>query len=224
MLLCFVFVFVCLCRPCVQERLGHLSGAEEAMTAIGYLPQGEYLRLDEKRLHSSENEATLKTVDLIAMAKLNELKKAWAVLPARTQPTHAYKCVQAVGCHSAIGKRHNMEDDEIMVDSFCGVETQGYFGLYDGHGGRATVDFVVKALHIVRTNNKLKSACTHARTGCCRSSSSSGRHLISPLCPFFLVNFFSLLFFFFLFLRTWSSTFAATLSATCPRRSSTRTW
>jgi hypothetical protein len=38
----------------------------------------------------------------------------------------------------------------IMVDSFCGVDTQGYFGLYDGHGGRATVDFVVKALHIVR--------------------------------------------------------------------------
>lgn len=37
-----------------------------------------------------------------------------------------------------------------MVDSFCGTDTQGYFGLYDGHGGRATVDFVVKALHIVR--------------------------------------------------------------------------
>lgn len=41
-----------------------------------------------------------------------------------------------------------MEDDEILIDGFCGDRTQGYFGLYDGHGGRGTVDFVVKALHM----------------------------------------------------------------------------
>ena len=115
-----------------QERLGHLEGAEEAMQAIGYMPQGEYLRLDEKRLHAPDNSQMLKAVDQIAMTKLNQLKQQWAELPARTQPSHPYKCVQAVGSHSAIGKRHNMEDDEIMVDEFCGVETQGYFGLYDG--------------------------------------------------------------------------------------------
>lgn len=119
-----------------QERLGHLDGAEEAMTAIGYLPQGEYLRLDEKRVHSPENVQLLRAVDQIAMNKLNQLKQQWAELPARTQPSHAYRCVRAVGSHSAIGKRHNMEDDEIMVDSFCGVETQGYFGLYDGRDCR----------------------------------------------------------------------------------------
>jgi len=95
------------------ERLGHLPGAEAAMTAIGYMAQGEYLRLDETRLHTAENEALLKAVDQIAMKKLNDLKKQWAVLPARTQPNHAYRSVQAVGSHSAIGKRHNMEDDEV---------------------------------------------------------------------------------------------------------------
>jgi protein phosphatase PTC1 len=41
-----------------------------------------------------------------------------------------------------------MEDDEIIVDKFCGNEKQGFFGLYDGHGGRGTVDFVVKTLHV----------------------------------------------------------------------------
>jgi len=130
------------------ERLGHLSGAEAAMGCIGYLPQGEYLRLDETRLHTTDNDNILKAVDIIAMNKLNTLKNQWAVLPERTEPSHAYRCVYAVGSHSAIGKRHNMEDDEIMVDAFCGVDSQGFFGLYDGHGGRATVDFVVKALHI----------------------------------------------------------------------------
>ncbi len=161
------------------ERLGHLPGAEAAMTAIGYVAQGEYLRLDETRLHTADNEALLKAVDQIAMKKLNDLKKQWAVLPARTHATHAYRCVQAVGSHSAIGKRHNMEDDEIMVDSFCGTETQGYFGLYDGHGGRATVDFVVKALHIVRTSSRRQQQRAHAL-----GSESTPHYIlsVSPVC------------------------------------------
>lgn len=131
-----------------QERLGHLAGAEEAMTTIGYVPQGEYLRLDEARIHTPQNEQLLVSLEKQIVAKLNDLKRSWALMPERTEAAHAFRCVQAVGSHSAIGKRHTMEDDEIMVDQFCGVPTQGYFGLYDGHGGRATVDFVVKALHM----------------------------------------------------------------------------
>jgi hypothetical protein len=34
-----------------------------------------------------------------------------------------------------------------LVDQFGGVAHQAYFGLYDGHDTRETVDFVVKALH-----------------------------------------------------------------------------
>jgi protein phosphatase PTC1 len=34
------------------------------------------------------------------------------------------------------------------VDSFCGDTSQGFFGLYDGHGGRASVDFITKSLHM----------------------------------------------------------------------------
>lgn len=132
-----------------QERLGHLQGAEEAMTTIGYLPQGEYLRLDETRIHSPENEAMLVHMEKQVVNKLNELKKQWALMPARTEASHSFSCVHAVGSHSAIGKRHNMEDDEIMIDSYGGDASTGFFGLYDGHGGRATVDFVVKALHMV---------------------------------------------------------------------------
>ena len=119
LLCCLIFLVVSRYRKIKMsnihyvERLGHLPGAEGAMAAIGYLPQGEYLRLDESRLHSQENDSILKAVDELAMKKLNELKKQWTVLPARTQPNHEYKCVQAVGSHSAIGKRHNMEDDEV---------------------------------------------------------------------------------------------------------------
>jgi len=69
-------------------------------------------------------------------------------LPVRLDIHHVYTSVTAAGSHSEVGKRPQMEDDEIIVDGFNGNPKQGFFGLYDGHGGRSTVDYVVKALHI----------------------------------------------------------------------------
>lgn len=42
-----------------------------------------------------------------------------------------------------------MEDDHIMLDEFAGDSSQAFFGVYDGHGGREAVDFVVRSLHEV---------------------------------------------------------------------------
>jgi len=43
--------------------------------------------------------------------------------------------------------RRTMEDAHIVIDKFGGVESQGYFAVYDGHGGRGAVEFVVEQLH-----------------------------------------------------------------------------
>jgi len=42
--------------------------------------------------------------------------------------------------------RRTMEDAHRVVDGFCGVPSQGMFGVYDGHGGRQIVDFIEKQL------------------------------------------------------------------------------
>lgn len=121
-----------------QERLGHLSGAIEAMNAIGYIPIGEYLRLDENRISSQyrdTNANRLKELENYMIDKLNTYRAEWGTLPNRLHSNHIYSAVSAASCYSAIGKRHNMEDDEIIIDSFAGDINQGYFGLYDGHGG-----------------------------------------------------------------------------------------
>jgi hypothetical protein len=131
-----------------QERLGHLTGAIEAMNCIGYMPVGDYLRLDEKKIQSQGNQYILRQLEIIVNNHLNDVRQKWNLLPNRTAMEHIFSAVKAAGSHSAIGKRHNMEDDEIIIDKYCGIEYCGYFGLYDGHGGRATVDFVVKALHM----------------------------------------------------------------------------
>jgi len=37
----------------------------------------------------------------------------------------------------------------LVVDGFDNQPHQGYFAIYDGHGGRGAVDFVAKTLHTV---------------------------------------------------------------------------
>ena len=47
--------------------------------------------------------------------------------------------------------RSTMEDTHRVVDSFCGGEGQGFFAVYDGHGGRGVAEFLEERLdHNVR--------------------------------------------------------------------------
>lgn len=118
------------------------------MSAIGYAPQGDYLKLDEQRVRSDGNIELLKQCRSCIETHLNAIKQKWSMLPNRLNRSHTYTAVQGAGSYSSQGKRTSMEDDEIMIDGFCDDPEQAYFGLYDGHGGRTTVDFVVKALHL----------------------------------------------------------------------------
>lgn len=129
-----------------RERLGSLTGAIEAMNAIGYTEQGEYLRLVESE-RGTDRHAELIELKRILTEHHEQVSKEFESLPVRHSADHTYSSVQGCGEYHAQGRREHMEDDDIVVDQFCGIENQGYFGLYDGHGGRGSVDFVVKTLH-----------------------------------------------------------------------------
>eukprot|EP00026_Physarum_polycephalum_P011982 Phypoly_transcript_12236.p1 GENE.Phypoly_transcript_12236~~Phypoly_transcript_12236.p1 ORF type:complete len:288 (+),score=67.00 Phypoly_transcript_12236:108-971(+) len=60
-----------------------------------------------------------------------------------------YTSVHSVGIsHDRNARfRRSMEDEHVIVDGFGGKEDQGYFAIYDGHGGRGAVDFTAKTLH-----------------------------------------------------------------------------
>lgn len=60
-----------------------------------------------------------------------------------------YTSVRSVGIsHDRNARfRRSMEDEHVIVDGFGGVPQQGYFAIYDGHGGRGAVDFTAKNLH-----------------------------------------------------------------------------
>eukprot|EP00343_Euplotes_focardii_P011087 CAMPEP_0205830738 /NCGR_PEP_ID=MMETSP0206-20130828/42049_1 /ASSEMBLY_ACC=CAM_ASM_000279 /TAXON_ID=36767 /ORGANISM="Euplotes focardii, Strain TN1" /LENGTH=114 /DNA_ID=CAMNT_0053134689 /DNA_START=3 /DNA_END=343 /DNA_ORIENTATION=- len=92
--------------------------------------------------------SALKAIEKIIKDRLTQIKAEFLALPDRIDTSHNFRSVAGAASHSAIGKRPKMEDDEVVVDSFCGEPGTTFFGLYDGHGGRATVDFVVKTLHM----------------------------------------------------------------------------
>lgn len=60
-----------------------------------------------------------------------------------------YTSVSSVGIsHDRNARfRRSMEDEHVIVDGFAGKPDQGYFAIYDGHGGRGAVDFTAKTLH-----------------------------------------------------------------------------
>jgi len=60
-----------------------------------------------------------------------------------------YTSVKSVGIsHDRNARyRRSMEDEHVIIDGFGGHADQGYFAIYDGHGGRGAVDFTAKNLH-----------------------------------------------------------------------------
>lgn len=46
------------------------------------------------------------------------------------------------------------KDTHTHVDGFAGNPKFGYFGVYDGHGGKQAADYIKENLHLVCTTNK----------------------------------------------------------------------
>jgi serine/threonine protein phosphatase PrpC len=81
----------------------------------------------------------------------------------------------AIGIADTIGRRPHMEDEIVIVGQFRGKEEEDMVALFDGHGGRAAVDFVLKKFHLI-LEEKLTSS----------SSSSSSIEMSSILKDAFL--------------------------------------
>jgi len=71
------------------------------------------------------------------------------------QPTVAYTSIKDFGvCADQNWKyRRRMEDAHQMVDKFNGVDTQGFFAVYDGHGGKEAATYAAENLHTVLAQN-----------------------------------------------------------------------
>lgn len=78
------------------------------------------------------------------------MRYKFGLLPHRLDTdAHKFAAVTGAAAHHDMGKRPNMEDDEIICEPFANENKAAFFAVYDGHGGRGTVNFVVKVLHSV---------------------------------------------------------------------------
>jgi protein phosphatase PTC1 len=59
----------------------------------------------------------------------------------------AYTSVKEAGVAADRGRRRKMEDAHAIIDNFGGLPHQGYFGVFDGHGGKEAADWCKDKLH-----------------------------------------------------------------------------
>lgn len=70
--------------------------------------------------------------------------------PVQEAHSKKYTSVKSVGiAHDRNARfRRTMEDEHVIIDNFGGNPDNGYFAIYDGHGGRGAVEFTAKTLHV----------------------------------------------------------------------------
>eukprot|EP00475_Leptophrys_vorax_P035618 TRINITY_DN5891_c0_g1_i2.p1 TRINITY_DN5891_c0_g1~~TRINITY_DN5891_c0_g1_i2.p1 ORF type:complete len:464 (-),score=121.07 TRINITY_DN5891_c0_g1_i2:53-1444(-) len=128
------------------ERVANFPGGLECLEAVGFVKEIERDALVmEPELHLEE-QYTLRELRDIALNRLLALNAKFQVLE-RIHDFHPWNTIAGAGFADDIGRRTTMEDDHILIDEFAGYSNLAYFGLYDGHGGRDAVEFVVRGLH-----------------------------------------------------------------------------
>eukprot|EP01089_Gocevia_fonbrunei_P014887 TRINITY_DN420_c0_g1_i1.p1 TRINITY_DN420_c0_g1~~TRINITY_DN420_c0_g1_i1.p1 ORF type:complete len:271 (-),score=85.83 TRINITY_DN420_c0_g1_i1:91-903(-) len=66
-----------------------------------------------------------------------------------SQGQETWKSVKEVAFISHKNKRRTMEDAHTLVDSWLDNDKQGFFAVYDGHGGKSAALYAAENLHLV---------------------------------------------------------------------------
>lgn len=130
-----------------QERLGHLKGGQKLLELIGYESNGNGFLECKKSKHTEGNQTEILHVQKLAFKFLDDTDEEFQNVPWY-EPDAKWKCVKAAVEKHDIGLRPTMEDGYMFIDGFAGREDQGLFCVYDGHGGKATVDFLTCGFHL----------------------------------------------------------------------------
>jgi len=83
---------------------------------------------------------------LASHAQHNDITGDMTPSPAKQSKVRSVKDI-GVSFEKNPRYRRTMEDEHVIIDCFGGETDQGYFAIYDGHGGRGAVEFTAKTLH-----------------------------------------------------------------------------
>jgi hypothetical protein len=91
--------------------------------------------------------------------------------PILKEPGSPYTSVRTLSFSEDMNPKYRstMEDASAMLDGFGGDPSTGYFGIYDGHGGRNVAEFLRLHLH-VNVENELKLKGDRSVEECLRAA------------------------------------------------------
>eukprot|EP00474_Spongospora_subterranea_P004184 CRZ04642.1 hypothetical protein [Spongospora subterranea] len=135
-----------------QERLGHLKHGMDLLKAVGFVQDADpHVFALPDSVDEEDERNSIANIRKARLSIISFRKELYARfmhiqhLPA----DHVWSSVRGAGAFGRQGRRPHMEDEHLLIDSFTGDPSTGLFCCYDGHGGRAAVDFCVRSLHIV---------------------------------------------------------------------------
>ncbi|SPQ96553.1 PPM-type phosphatase domain-containing protein [Plasmodiophora brassicae] len=134
-----------------HERLGHVKHGVDLFRRIGFQPDASdsdfiVLPPDSDDAGRSQTLTSVRQARLAMIKRRKQLALQTDGIP-RLSDTHTWVSVRQAGLAHSVGRRPANEDDYVMVDGFAGDPRCGLFCVYDGHGGREAVDFVVRSFH-----------------------------------------------------------------------------
>lgn len=128
-----------------KERIGRLLGGMRLFIVLGFMHVRNILWYPDTIYKM--NSSVLPEARGYIQSRLRIIETTLANEPHRPSLDHVCTSVRGVGHFESQGPRPTMEDETVAVDGFCGAQSHGFFAVYDGHGGRGTVNHVAIALH-----------------------------------------------------------------------------
>ena len=129
-----------------QDVVKNTAKSMECLESIGFSDEGHFFILSSS-LYAEEQHSLRSMLDITRKCK----DSVTSTFMKQGESTNSSMCTRSLftsyGSWEERGKRPSMEDSMILLPSM-GHHEMAYFGLYDGHGGRGAVDFVVRSLHI----------------------------------------------------------------------------
>jgi protein phosphatase PTC1 len=135
-------------EPLLSLQVAERSESEEPEFSVSSSTEASHMAESSESVEPAVDSAGV-TASGLSPEELAKLAPPMPIIPAMKPPGSPYSSVATISFAEDMNPRFRstMEDAHAIVDEFGGDPGTGYFGIYDGHGGRNVAEYLRLHLH-----------------------------------------------------------------------------